>query len=101
VPLLNKNFGADGWRVGWQMLSAFCFIIMLVAVWLVRNQPSDIGLKPLGQLPVVVGEQLVPRERKEMDVFSPSGAALHGFRGNIHGVWYVYCHNAGKGVWPD
>lgn len=64
VPLLNKNFGADGWRVGWQMLSAFCFIIMLVAVWLVRNQPSDIGLKPLGQLPVVVGEQLVPRERK-------------------------------------
>lgn len=64
VPFLNKSFGVDGWRVGWQMLSAFCLVIMLIAAWLVRNQPSDIGLKPFGQLPVIAYEQLIPQERK-------------------------------------
>ncbi len=64
VPFLNQKFGADGWRAGWQMLSLFCVLVTGVAAWLVRNQPSDIGLEPFGQVPAVSYEQLIPREQK-------------------------------------
>ncbi len=64
VPFLNQKFGADGWRVGWQMLSLFCVLVTAVAAWLVRNQPSDIGLEPFGKAPAVSYDQLIPREQK-------------------------------------
>jgi len=64
VPFLNQRFGADGWRVGWQLLSLFCVLVTVIAAWLVRNQPSDIGLEPFGQAPVISCEQMIPREHK-------------------------------------
>jgi MFS family permease len=64
VPFLNQKFGADGWRVGWQMLSLFCVLVTVIAAWLVKNQPSDIGLEPVGQTLAISFEQLIPREQK-------------------------------------
>ncbi|TYO98896.1 sugar phosphate permease [Geothermobacter ehrlichii] len=49
VPLLNRAFGAAGWRVGWLVLGGIAALIALLAAWLLRNTPSELGLEPVGR----------------------------------------------------
>ena len=62
VPYLNRTFGADGWRAGWLLLGAIALVVAILAAWLVRNRPADIGLKPLGRGLPPAPEQLIPRD---------------------------------------
>jgi MFS family permease len=64
VPLLNRSFGADGWRAGWLLLGGTALIVTILAAWLVRNYPSDMGLEPLGKAAPTSPDQLIPREKK-------------------------------------
>lgn len=64
VPLLNRSFGPDGWRVGWQLMSLIALSVTILAAWLVRNHPSDMGLEPVGQMPFTTNDQQVQHERK-------------------------------------
>jgi MFS family permease len=64
VPLLNHRFGPDGWRAGWLLLAIIALVVTVLATWLVRNHPSDIGLEPLGMAMPPSPDQLIPREHK-------------------------------------
>lgn len=48
VPWLNASFGADGWRAGWLTLGAACLVLGTVVGLLLRNEPAELGLEPLG-----------------------------------------------------
>jgi MFS family permease len=64
VPYLNRVFGADGWRAGWLLLGAVALVVGILAAWLVRNHPADVGLEPLGRSLPLSPEQLIPHERR-------------------------------------
>jgi predicted MFS family arabinose efflux permease len=48
VPWLNATFGGDGWRFGWLTLGAACLVLGGVVGLLLRNDPAEVGLEPLG-----------------------------------------------------
>lgn len=49
IPLLNRLFGADGWRSGWLVLGLITMAVSVCAALLLRNHPSDLGLEPVGR----------------------------------------------------
>jgi MFS family permease len=49
IPALNNRFGAEGWRIGWGVLSAIVLLIAVIAAALIRNDPADKGLEPVGR----------------------------------------------------
>jgi MFS family permease len=64
VPLLNRSFGANGWRAGWLLLAMIALLVTVLATRLVRNHPSEMGLEPLGRARPPSPDQLVPREHR-------------------------------------
>lgn len=64
VPLLNRTFGADGWRAGWFLLGGIALLVTLLSTWLVRNSPADMGLEPLGRKLTPTPDQLLPQEQR-------------------------------------
>lgn len=48
VPFLNGYFGQDGWRAGWFLLSLIVMMVAIVAALLIRNDPAEKGLLPVG-----------------------------------------------------
>jgi len=64
VPLLNSSFGENGWRTGWLLLGVIAFLVTILATWLVRNHPSEMGLEPLGRPAPVSPPQPAPAERR-------------------------------------
>ncbi len=48
VPWLNLTFGAQGWRFGWLLLGLACLVLGTVVGLLLRDDPADLGLEPLG-----------------------------------------------------
>ena len=48
VPAINAARGADGWRAGWLALAATALACAVIAGLLIRNQPSDLALAPVG-----------------------------------------------------
>ncbi len=49
VPWLNATFGGQGWRMGWLTLGAACLVLGGVVGLLLRNDPAELGLEPLGR----------------------------------------------------
>jgi MFS family permease len=49
IPHLNLAFGDEGWRIGWLVLGAISLAAALMAALLIRNDPADLGLEPLGR----------------------------------------------------
>lgn len=64
IPLLNRMYGADGWRSGWLVLGLISLMVAVCAVGLLRNHPSDLGLEPVGRAVPVSPDQIKPRERR-------------------------------------
>jgi len=62
IPLLNCSFGADGWRYSWLALGLISLLVAVTAALLLRNNPSDLGLEPIGRALPVSSDQLKPRE---------------------------------------
>ena len=48
VPWLNGHFGDAGWRFGWLTLGVAGLVLGTVVGLLLRNDPRDLGLEPLG-----------------------------------------------------
>jgi MFS family permease len=48
VPFLNAAFSQHGWRVSWLLLGLIVLMVALVAAFLIRNDPSEKGLTPVG-----------------------------------------------------
>jgi MFS family permease len=63
VPQLNRSFGANGWRAGWLLLAICALLVTILATWLIRNHPAEMGLEPLGRATPPSPDQLLPRER--------------------------------------
>ncbi len=64
IPMLNRHWGADGWRAGWLMIGLISLAIAACAGLLLRNHPSDLGLEPVGRPVPVSTDQLVPHEHR-------------------------------------
>jgi MFS family permease len=64
IPLLNRSYGANGWRSGWLALGLISLAVTGCAAFLLRNHPSDLGLEPVGRAVSVPVDQLKPREHR-------------------------------------
>jgi MFS family permease len=67
IPLLSDRYGPEGWRMAWLVLAAISLLISVGAAFLLRSEPADLGLEPMGQpgpLPSVEG--LKPRNRPDV-----------------------------------
>jgi len=49
IPQLNRLLGASGWRVGWLVLGGIALTASLLAALLMRNDPAELGLEPVGR----------------------------------------------------
>lgn len=50
IPLLNRHYATDGWRLAWLLLAAITLLTALIAALWLRNTPAEKGLEPLGPL---------------------------------------------------
>jgi sugar phosphate permease len=50
IPLLNTTLGASGWRWGWALLAAIVLAVGVLAALLIRNDPTEVGLQPVGEV---------------------------------------------------
>lgn len=64
IPLLNRLYGAEGWRAGWLVLGLISLAITVCAALLLRNHPSDLGLEPVGRPLPPCDDQLLHRDRR-------------------------------------
>ena len=48
IPYVNGLKGPEGWRTNWLILAGIVAAIACLAFLVLRNQPEDRGLKPLG-----------------------------------------------------
>jgi len=64
VPLLNRTCGAAGWQYGWELLGLLTLAVAVCAVTLLRNDPAELGLEPVGKAPAVSPDQLRPHEHR-------------------------------------
>lgn len=53
VPWLNATYGGAGWRFGWMTLGTACMVLGGVVGLLLRNDPAEVGLEPLGRVQTV------------------------------------------------
>jgi len=72
VPWLNATFGGEGWRIGWLLLGGACLVLGSVVGVLLRNDPADLGLEPLGAAQPVTYD---PAETR--GPYRASGILLH------------------------
>lgn len=49
VPIFNQIYGFDGWRASWSLLGGMTLAIALIVALIVRNEPEELGLEPLGR----------------------------------------------------
>ncbi|NIQ10443.1 MAG: glucose-6-phosphate exchanger SLC37A4, partial [Gammaproteobacteria bacterium] len=49
VPLLNESYVQSGWRLSWVVLAAIVLLVAITAGMLIRNDPAEKGLNPVGQ----------------------------------------------------
>ena len=49
IPWVNATIGAEGWRTGWLAIGVISLFIAIVAAFLLRNEPGEKGLMPLGE----------------------------------------------------
>ncbi len=48
VPYVNNHMGPSGWRLNWMLLGGLSLLIACICWFIIRNQPADVGAKPLG-----------------------------------------------------
>ena len=48
IPLINGTLGEEGWRWSWLLLGLLVSVIAVVSLILIRNRPSELGLRPIG-----------------------------------------------------
>ena len=48
IPRINEKFMVSGWRVSWILLAIIVLLVALTAAFLIRNDPEEKGLSPVG-----------------------------------------------------
>lgn len=48
IPWVNSSMGSEGWRTGWLTIGIISIFIAFIAGFLLRNDPGEKGLAPLG-----------------------------------------------------
>lgn len=48
IPFLNNTLGNSGWRAGWLVMGGLVLLAAMVCGSLLRNDPSEMNLSPLG-----------------------------------------------------
>ncbi len=48
IPWFNAHWGESGWRVSWFSFGVLVILISVLCALLLRNDPAEMGLKPLG-----------------------------------------------------
>ncbi len=85
IPVLNESLGQDGWRVGWALLGGIVLLVAVVAALLIRNDPAEKGLQPVGHT-----EELEYDPSTSRGQFSPLRILTHlGVLYFIFGATYV------------
>ncbi|MBI5032946.1 MAG: MFS transporter [Chloroflexi bacterium] len=62
VPSILNQFGAEGWRVSWYVLGSMTLSVGVLCWMLIRNRPDELGLTPVGDVPMTGGVR--PSEKK-------------------------------------
>jgi len=69
----SQIFPVVGWRNSFLLYAAVFFLIMVpLLIWVVRNRPQDVGLKPLGYKP----EPVTADDPATEDAVAPAGPGL-------------------------
>ncbi|MFP3879467.1 MAG: MFS transporter, partial [Dehalococcoidia bacterium] len=73
VPHILLTYGADGWRYSWYYLGGAVLLVALIAYFLLRDRPEDLGLQQVGASAEAKphGEQN-PSSSDSSSSFSPS-----------------------------
>lgn len=61
IPALNERIGAEGWRVGWMILGGMTLVVAAIAAILLRNDPAELGLEPVGRKGEVAPAEVATR----------------------------------------
>ncbi|MDH3997197.1 MAG: YbfB/YjiJ family MFS transporter [Desulfuromonadales bacterium] len=80
IPALNSSFGAEGWRIGWQVLGALALLVAATAATLLRNDPAEKGLKPVG----------APREVDYDPEADKGGASASRILMQLGGLYFIF-----------
>jgi len=48
VPYVLSVYNDKGWRISWFIFGGITLLLAIIGFFILRNRPSDIGLKPLG-----------------------------------------------------
>lgn len=49
IPLILRHSGEEGWRTCWYALAGMTLIVCALAGLFLRNRPSELGLRPIGE----------------------------------------------------
>lgn len=80
VPVFNRSFEQNGWRVGWVVLGAIVMLVALLTAVFVRNDPEEKGLSPIGSL---TEKEYDPSDSK--GPFSPAKILVH-----LGGLYFIF-----------
>jgi len=80
IPVLNQSFDQHGWRVGWALLGMIVTLVAVVAAVLVRNDPAEKGLSPVG---LIKDAEYDPSTGKGQ--FSPLSILTH-----LGGLYFIF-----------
>jgi MFS family permease len=72
VPAINQAGGAEGWRWGWMALGGIALLAAAAVAAIVRDDPGELGLEPLGGTPAPVA----PATGGPVEA-APRGAVAH------------------------
>ncbi len=85
VPFMNRQFGPQGWRWEWLILGLLSLAAAVLVAALVRNDPADLGLEPVG-----VSEPVLPVIKAAKGRNSGASIVLHlGALYAIFGATYM------------
>jgi MFS family permease len=62
IPILNRVYGVEGWRNGWLMIGIISLLIAGIVGMLLRNDPAEVGVAPVGDVEPVAASALVEKE---------------------------------------
>ncbi len=92
IPFLNRLHGAEGWRDSWLWLGLITLAAALCAALLLRNNPSELGLEPVGR-PAAVSKDLfnAPRSHKDGGILVCLGGLymIFGVTFMVYGTFIV------------
>ncbi len=88
IPFVNSRVGPEGWRMNWLILAGIVTVIAVIGHFLLRNRPSDKGLRPLGGEDITITP--VPQTRApELSIYKNRTLHLLGAIYFLFGYTYV------------